>query len=276
MGGQFRENWKRLANKILPKNVPTANEDKDIVRVEDLNGFPALNPVAGDLIIGSGTQWIKLPIGANGLVLKASGGSPQWLPDVSATGFVTGPSSAINNSVARFDGTTGSLIKDGVQFLVDDSGNASIAGNTLISGDLTVLGNTNIGGTTIISGSVIIVSGLTVISGITNLATTIISGNLTIISGTIVNSIASGTGITVTITNSFFNAISSGTNTVLMPSGAALGQTFIVKDIAGVAGAANITVSGNGNTIDGQPSTSLINNYQSVTLILGPTEWNII
>jgi len=39
MGGQFRENWKRLTNQILPKTSPNALEDKDIVRVEDLAGL---------------------------------------------------------------------------------------------------------------------------------------------------------------------------------------------------------------------------------------------
>ena len=37
MAGQFRENWKRMANKLPPLNMgPTAFEDKDLVRVEDL------------------------------------------------------------------------------------------------------------------------------------------------------------------------------------------------------------------------------------------------
>lgn len=39
MAGQFRENWKRMANKLPPLQIPTALEDKDLVRVEDIAGL---------------------------------------------------------------------------------------------------------------------------------------------------------------------------------------------------------------------------------------------
>lgn len=39
MAGQFRENWKRMANKYPPLQTPTAMEGKDLVRVEDLAGL---------------------------------------------------------------------------------------------------------------------------------------------------------------------------------------------------------------------------------------------
>jgi len=36
MGSEFRENWKRLSNRVPPNTEPTAMGDKDVVRVEDL------------------------------------------------------------------------------------------------------------------------------------------------------------------------------------------------------------------------------------------------
>lgn len=36
MGKDFKDNWKRLANKRPPVTIPTAMEDKDILRFEDL------------------------------------------------------------------------------------------------------------------------------------------------------------------------------------------------------------------------------------------------
>ncbi len=260
MGGQFRENWKRLTNQFTPKNIPTAMDEKDVLRVEDVNGLANLTPSDGTLLVGSGTSWVTLPLGANGLVLKSVGGTAQWAIDasgvasapidLSASGFVVGPPSSINNAIAIYDGTTGKLIKV-ANATIDDFGNLNIGGNTIISGDLTVLGNTNLGNVTITG--TIINQGPTIVS--------VASGNTSIFNIT---------------NNNLFNAIQSGVTLVTMPPIPILGQQHIIKDISGTAAASNIVVDGSGNTIDGQNTTTLNNNYQSVTLIFGPTEWNII
>lgn len=102
MAGQFRENWKRMANKLPPvNNGPTANEDKDLVRIEDLNGFAGLVPSSGALIVGSGSVWTKLPIGPEGFVPKSINGFIEWRPDVSGAATIT-----VVNSIASSTGNT--------------------------------------------------------------------------------------------------------------------------------------------------------------------------
>lgn len=242
MGGIWKENYKRGAK----QRSVSALEGHDLVRVEDLDGLHNLTPSSGTLIIGSGTEWITLTLGSEGTVPKSINGTIEWLPDVSgvlsvdltASGFVVGPSSATDRSVAIYDGTTGKLITDTL-FTIDTSGNTNIGGNTLISGDLTVLGN-------------IFATGL------------------------VINTVSSGTAPTTTITNTYLNAITSATTGVFLPPTPITGQEHIIKDIDGVAGTTPITIDGNGNTIDSLPSVQLVNNFEAMRLIFGPTEWNII
>lgn len=52
----------------------------------------------------------RLAIGSSTNVLKVSAGLPSW--GAAATGDVVGPSSSVDNTLVRFDGTTGKLIQD--------------------------------------------------------------------------------------------------------------------------------------------------------------------
>ncbi len=244
MGGIWKENWKRGAK----QRSVSAFEGHDLVRVEDLDGFPKLNPTDGSLLVGSGLEWTILDIGASGFVLTSDGATAVWasgvagggvgITDLTASGFVVGPPSALDRSIAIYDGTTGKLITDTL-VTIASGGNLTVGGNTLISGDLTVLGN-------------IINSGL------------------------VITSVASGTTSIFNITNNIFNAITAATTGVILPTSPILGQQHIIKDIDGVAGTSPITVNGNGNTIDGSTTLVLSSDYEASTLIFGPTEWNII
>ena len=308
MGGIWKENWKRGAK----QRSVSAFEGHDLVRVEDLDGLPNLNPSDGSLIIGSGTEWIILDIGPAGFVLKSDGTTAGWdvdasgagggIVDLTASGFVVGPASAINRSVAIYDGTTGKIITDTL-FTIDVNGNTNIGGNTIISGDLTVLGNITgldlaasgfvVGPASAIDRSIAIYDGTTgklitdtllTIDTVGNLnigGNTLISGDLTVLgnisnTGLIINSVSSGTAPTYNITNIYYNAITSATTGVVLPPSPITGQRHIIKDIDGVAGASPITVDGNGNTIDSLSTLVLNSNFEAATLIFGPTEWNII
>lgn len=62
---------------------------------------------------------------------------------------------------------------------------------------------------------------------------------------------------------------------VNLPATPKLGQEILVKDGKGDAKTNNITVDGNGTTIDGFSDVVLINNYQAYTFFYNGTEWNI-
>ena len=80
-------------------------------------------PTAGAVAYGTGTAYGFTAAGTAGQVLTSNGaGVPTWTTN--AGGDVTGPASSTDNSIARFDGTTGKLIQNSVT-TIDDTGNAS-------------------------------------------------------------------------------------------------------------------------------------------------------
>jgi hypothetical protein len=84
----------------------------------------------GSVLYYNGTNWVQLPPGTDGYVLTTNGigANPEWEDFNSiGAGDVDGPSSATDNAVARFDGTTGKLIQNSL-VTIDDSGNISTSG----------------------------------------------------------------------------------------------------------------------------------------------------
>lgn len=64
--------------------------------------------------------------------------------------------------------------------------------------------------------------------------------------------------------------------TVTLPNLPTTSQSYIIKDGAGNAGSFNITLDGNGQTIDGQTTQILNSDYEAAEIIFNGTEWNII
>lgn len=67
-----------------------------------------------------------------------------------------------------------------------------------------------------------------------------------------------------------------GVFTVNLPLGQTAGKSFYIKDFAGVAAANNITISGNGNNIDGAPSITLTVNFSGIHVIWSGASWAIL
>jgi hypothetical protein len=80
-------------------------------------------PTAGAVAYGTGTAYAFTTAGTAGQVLISGGaGSPTW--SSIGAGDVSGPASATDNAIARYDGTSGKLIQNSVT-TIDDTGNAS-------------------------------------------------------------------------------------------------------------------------------------------------------
>lgn len=229
----------------------------------------AASPLLGDIITSpSSGVWERLAVGLETEHLVIVAGIPTWLAQTgSGLGDVTGPTGADDNYIATYNGNSGKIIQQGL-VTIDDNGNLTSEGNILVSGDFSVLGNTTL-------------EDLTVNNNLTVGGNTLISGDITVLgnvinSGLVINTVSSGTPVTTIITNTYYNAITSATTGVVLPASPVSGQELIIKDIDGVAGISPITVLGNGNTIDSLTSVPLVNNYEAMRLIFGPTEWNII
>lgn len=66
----------------------------------------------------------------------------------------------------------------------------------------------------------------------------------------------------------YFLAVPDGLSRVInLPVAPAIGESIIVKDVAGTAAAHNITIVGNGNSVDGAPSFVMPSNYESTMLV---------
>lgn len=77
--------------------------------------------------------------GANGSILQIIGGQSVFSPlDLSASGFVVGPTGSLDNSLVRWDGATGRLVKDSSSTL-NDAGDLNLAGD-LFASDVAVSG----------------------------------------------------------------------------------------------------------------------------------------
>lgn len=93
-----------MANKIILKKTSTASKV----------------PLATDLEVGE----IAVNLADQKLYSKNASGTVILVGDGQGTGDVTGPSSATDNAVARFDTTTGKLIQNSV-VTIDDTGNVA-------------------------------------------------------------------------------------------------------------------------------------------------------
>jgi len=72
-------------------------------------------------------------------------------------------------------------------------------------------------------------------------------------------------------------SITSGGDTVTLPSSAEVGQTFTIKDVNGTSATDPITIdTAGGELIDGVATYVISSNYQSITVIFDGSNYSII
>jgi len=78
--------------------------------------------------------------------------------------------------------------------------------------------------------------------------------------------ISSPTGLVGSL-DTFVAVSGAGLVTVQLPVAPVDGEKHYIKDAQGLAGTSNITIDGNGFLIDGSSTVSLVNNYESASMV---------
>ena len=103
-------------------------------------------------------------------------------------------------------------------------------------------------------------------------------GNLTVNGSLITGGVVSGKATSYTVQNSdYYVGINGTAVTVTLPNtGLVPGKSYFIKDESGNAGRNPITLSGNGNMIDGSATITMKSNYISLQVIWAGSFWSII
>lgn len=240
-------------------------------------------PTNGQLLIGNGTGYSlsTLTAGSNVTITNGAG-----TITISASGSVSGVSSITGtaNQVLA-NGTSGSPTVGAITLTLPQSiGTAS----NVTFGQITANNGVVISGA--ISGGIFYANGSAqVVQDSSNLfwdatnhrlglGTTSPAFTLQIGGGIGYKYVSKAINYTLAITDTIIGANSSGGAITLnlpavVPSA---GWTCEIKDIGGAAATNNITISGNGNNIDGASSIALTTNYSSVSIISNGTNYYIV
>lgn len=114
--------------------------------------YPAITTINRILYSSANNTVGQITAGNNGVLISSATGVPNWLANGTpgqvltansgsppswqgnANGDVSGPSSATDNAIARFDGTTGKLIQNSVVTVSDTGDMAGVVGLSATSG----------------------------------------------------------------------------------------------------------------------------------------------
>lgn len=188
---------------------------------------------------------------------------------------VFGPGSSTDDALVRWNGTTGTLVKNSVGILSDAG---ALTGLTqLVVDNITVDGDT-----VATSGVNLILSGNGFATGSFGFNVILSGGTTTISQGVVFGALSTQTTDFTTGYSDHLILVDVTTGgapiTAQLVNDPIPGQEYVFKDSTGAAATHNITVSGtvSGKNIDGA-TTSVINvNYGSLTLIYNGVQWNVV
>ena len=112
-------------------------------RLADIAG---ITYAQGDVLYHNGSNIVKLAAGTSGTFLKSqgAGANPTWGTPAGTGGDVVGPSSATDNAIVRYDGTTGKLVQSS-SVSVTDSGTIVVGGGSAAVPGIAFTGATSTG-----------------------------------------------------------------------------------------------------------------------------------
>ena len=113
---------------VSDRSMSSSGTTKKATVNKILDSLAGSTVAQGDIIYRAGTNWSRLPAGTSGQFLQTngSGSNPSWetVSGGAGTGDVVGPASSVDETLVRFNGTTGKLIQGSV-ITVSDTGTIS-------------------------------------------------------------------------------------------------------------------------------------------------------
>lgn len=268
--------------------APSYGSGVGVISISNATTNPSTNPSGGIVAYVDVSDGYLKYRKADGTVIFLDGGSGGG-GSFTAGGDLTGTSSS--QQVVSLTGsggfvniaTTGATLNWATGTSTPTLKQANNTTNSATAQDLTVQAQ-NATGTTSVGGNLVLQSGTgTSRDGYVNFnvgSSNVGSFNTKKFTTTIgrrVKTTTTTTNLTVTDSDEVIMiGTLSGIVTITLPASPTDGDLYVVKDRDGSAAVYNITVSGNGNNIDGL-STYLINtNYQSISLIFSNGKWSVI
>jgi hypothetical protein len=261
-----------ITNLVLGSSLPSLTSGTANVGVG--NGvLAAITSGGANTVIGS-SAGISLTTGTNNVLIGAGTGTSLTSSTQSTAvgtgallGFTTGSGNTGRNTVYGY-GCYGSLSTGvaniGMGYMTGQAYTGAESSNILF-GNTGVLGESN----------VIRIGTQGTSQG--QQSQCYLAGVLNTVSGRVVKLTTPGAYPYTTLTTDYVILMNtSSARTINLIASPVTGTTYRIKDNTGSAGTNNITVSGNGNNIDGSASYTISMNYDSIDLVYNGTQWNIL
>ena len=81
---------------------------------------------------------------------------------------------------------------------------------------------------------------------------------------------------TTKITDDYILVDTSSAITINLDASPSVGKEYTIKDVLGSGLTNNITIDGNGNTIDGQATQTINTDYGKLKVVWGGSEWSVV
>lgn len=240
---------------ITPRDVTASGQ----ISVPEGRLLPLTVQEADGAPINTETRVLVFP---NASVVS-SGNQAEIVFPTATSGTIVGPSGAsTDNALVRWDGTSGTVIQNSNALLTD-------------GGDLTLTGDL---GATDVNATNVNTSTLDATGNITGSGDLTITGNATandVVANRVILPQSQVSATWQAASDEDYFIMASGAGEIVLPASPVIGQTHIVKDVAGTAGSSPVTVAGSGANIDGAATTQLVNNYESIGFIWNGVTWSM-
>ena len=187
-------------------------------------------------------------------------------------GDVVGPGSSTDNALVRWDGTSGTMIQNGI-VLESDTGQLQADNGTAAEPSYSFASSLTTGMYSSAPNTLNFGANSTNLLELQGNGTIHPKGPVLLESGLGYNVREPAGGTTTTTADGFIGVNTAAPRTILLVAAPAFGQVYRIQDITGSGATNNITIDGNGKTINGASTLVINTNYGAANLYYDGTNW---